>query len=173
MAALDSDAAKRGDKLELLKDSPRFPEVTRLRAAVAEAENNMKEILREIRRKMKDHSLNYVTVSQTEYLIELDPHRTAPTSWLKISSTKKVNRYHPEEVRNGMKELEVCRAKLEIACGVAWSDFLDTFRISVPGPFKSAVRALACLDCLMSLAKLATHPVSSRISYLQRECADS
>eukprot|EP00958_Prasinococcus_capsulatus_P014757 scaffold1554_cov401-Prasinococcus_capsulatus_cf.AAC.33 len=159
LCALNVEAAKKSDKVNLLKDSPRFPELGRLRTEVASSEDNMTEILRQIRRDMKDHSLKYVTVSQTEYLIELDTHRTPPKTWLKISSTKKVNRYHPAEVREGLKELEVSRAKLEIACGVAWSDFLDSFRTRVPGLFKSAVNALASLDCLKALAKLATHPV--------------
>ena len=74
--------------------------------------------------------------------------------WEKVCSTKKMNRFHPPEVKQGLQQLEVAREHLQAAALAAWEAFLGEFALHY-APFRAAVMALASLDALHSLATLA------------------
>ena len=55
-----------------------------------------------------------------------------------------------------VERLSVCRERLKIAAQEAWIDFLGRFADKYDS-FRFVVRHLATLDCLLSLAEVATH----------------
>ena len=77
--------------------------------------------------------------------------------WQKVSSTKKVNRYHPPEVRTALQALEISKEEYTATCKAAWKDFLTDFA-SQYGPFRATVQALAQLDALHSLSIASRNP---------------
>lgn len=77
--------------------------------------------------------------------------------WEKVCSTKKMNRFHPPEVKQGLQQLDVAKEHLQAAALAAWEAFLGEFALHY-APFRAAVMALASLDALHSLATLACNP---------------
>ncbi len=74
--------------------------------------------------------------------------------WEKVCSTKKMNRFHPPQVKQGLQQLEIAKEHLQAAALAAWEAFLGEFALHY-APFRGAVMALAALDALHSLATLA------------------
>ena len=74
--------------------------------------------------------------------------------WEKVCSTKKMNRFHPPEVKQGLQQLDIAKEHSQAAALAAWEAFLGEFALHY-APFRSAVMALASLDALHSLATLA------------------
>ena len=77
--------------------------------------------------------------------------------WQKVSSTKKVNRYHPPAVRSALQALEVAQEEYTATCKAAWKGFLEDFGNQY-GPFRATVQALAALDALHSLSIASRNP---------------
>lgn len=77
--------------------------------------------------------------------------------WEKVCSTKKMNRFHPPEVKQGLQQLDIAKEHLQAAALAAWEAFLGEFALHY-APFRGAVMALASLDALHSLATLACNP---------------
>ena len=78
-------------------------------------------------------------------------------SWVKISGTKKVARFHTPEVVKLIKERDQHREALAAACDDAFRDLLSDIGAKYQ-IFRDFVNALATLDCLLSLAKVAARP---------------
>ena len=77
--------------------------------------------------------------------------------WEKVCSTKKMNRFHPPEVKQGLQQLDIAKEHLQAAALAAWEAFLGEFSLHY-APFRAAVMALASLDALHSLATIACNP---------------
>ena len=82
------------------------------------------------------------------------PAASVAQDWALVSSTKKMHRYHPPEVVQGMEALARATELLQAAAKQAWQDFLTDFA-GLYAPFKAAVQAVAALDALNSLAIVA------------------
>ncbi|KAI5804205.1 muts domain V-domain-containing protein [Peziza echinospora] len=109
----------------------------------------------------KKKPIQFVTVSQIEYLVEVENTKEAlklvPASWMKISGTKKVSRFHTPEVVKLMAERDQLKESLAAECDYAFKAFLE----EISGKYqqlRDAVQALATLDCLCSLATVARLP---------------
>lgn len=74
-----------------------------------------------------------------------------PADWIKVNSTKKLNRFHPPNVLEALDSLALAKEELSAACGRAWDTFLADFA-SHYTDFRASVQALAALDSLHSLA---------------------
>lgn len=85
-------------------------------------------------------------------------HARVPSSWIKVNSTKKTNRYHPPEVLTALDRLTLAKEELAVACRTTWSNFLSGFG-KYYAHFQAAVQAVAALDCLHSLAILSRNQV--------------
>lgn len=81
-----------------------------------------------------------------------------PLNWVKVSSTKKTNRYHTPEVLSALDRLTLAKEELSVACRTTWSNFLSGFG-RYYAQFQAAVQAVAALDCLHSLAILSRNQV--------------
>lgn len=75
-----------------------------------------------------------------------------------VCATKKVCRYHPPEVTQGMAALARAQEQLQAACAAAWSQALRGFTAAHHAAFRAAVDAVAQLDALHSLALVASSP---------------
>ena len=91
--------------------------------------------------------------------------------WEKVCSTKKMNRFHPPEVKQGLQQLEVAREHLQAAALAAWEAFLGEFALHY-APFRAAVMALAALDALHSLATLACNTGYASNNFIIRHLYD-
>jgi hypothetical protein len=75
-----------------------------------------------------------------------------------VCATKKVCRYHPNEVKEGMAALARAQEQLQAACGAAWAALLRDFTSAHHAAFREAAAAVAQLDALHSLALVAASP---------------
>ncbi|GLJ42692.1 hypothetical protein SUGI_0885110 [Cryptomeria japonica] len=152
LSSLNKCAAMQGDKHNLfICAGNKFPEVAKCRAAVRAAEKLLDSFLPAFQKQLKLPNLEYLSVSGITHLIELPSATRVPSNWIKVSSTKKSNRYHPPEVLEALDKLAVAKEELTVACSKAWDDFLAEFAVQFMN-FRAAVQALAALDCLHSLA---------------------
>ena len=105
--------------------------------------------------------VTYATVAGIDYLIEVENSsasiKKVPASWAKISGTKKLSRFHPPEVVRLVRERDQHREALAAACDAAFKDLLLDIS-SKYQLFRDAVAGLATLDCLCSLATVASQP---------------
>eukprot|EP00850_Spirogloea_muscicola_P002457 SM000009S23586 [mRNA] locus=s9:964727:971847:+ [translate_table: standard] len=157
LSALDAEAASRGDKLSLLiTTGGRFSAVARCREGIKAAESRLSELLPDLRKLLRSPSLEFATVSGVLYLVEarVPVAQRVPGDWIKVSSTKRCNRYHPPVVLAAYNTLALAREELLAACNAGWHEFLGEFA-GLYADFRGAVRALAALDCLHSLALVA------------------
>ncbi|GBG59433.1 hypothetical protein CBR_g38458 [Chara braunii] len=154
LSAVNVTAAIAGDKLQLFNCSTgRFPEVARCKAAIKAAEKKLDDLLPELRKLLRMHSLQYTSVSGTHYLIEVPLDQRVPADWIKVTSTKKVHRYHPPAVLNAYDKLALAKEEHSASCSRAWETYLAEFSKHYTD-FRNAVQALAALDCLYALAIL-------------------
>ncbi|CAA6655635.1 unnamed protein product [Spirodela intermedia] len=155
VSCLNKDAADQGDMLHLFNLSQsEFPDVLASLTACRLAEERLDLLIIQYRKKLGIRNLEFATVSGTTHLIELASEKKVPSDWVKISSTKKVNRYHPPEVLKLLDELLLAKEEFAVTCKAAWNHFLTGFG-RYYAEFQAAVQALAALDCLYSLAFLA------------------
>ncbi|WVQ74512.1 hypothetical protein IAR50_004113 [Cryptococcus sp. DSM 104548] len=155
LGALDIREAKANNKADLWSDLDRYPGIQDVKDCMSVCESELDEHLREIRKVVKKPDLKYVTVSNIEYLVEVNNKmlKLVPPKWVKISSTKLVTRYHTPEVLELMKERERLKEQLS---NVAHQSFLNfQAEIAECHDFVVVSKQIAVIDCLMSLAQTA------------------
>ncbi|XP_078427460.1 homolog of DNA mismatch repair protein MSH3 isoform X2 [Wolffia australiana] len=158
LSCLNKDAAERGDKLHLFELSrDEFPDIMASQAACRLAEERLDSLITQYRKQLGMRNLEFTSVSGTTHLIELPVEKKVPADWVRVSSTKKSNRYHPPEVLGGLDDLMLAKEEFAVSCKAAWTHFLADFG-KYYAEFQAAVQALAALDCLYSLATLAKKP---------------
>ncbi|KAI9331538.1 muts domain V-domain-containing protein [Zopfochytrium polystomum] len=159
LGQINRDAAKANAKLNLFSDDEAFPEVAKLREALLQVEADFQEILKDIRKKMKMPSLQYTSVSGTDYQIEIKSQhvKSVPSSWQKISALKSVSRFHPPEVLEKIKEKNVLSERLAAAVDSAFLKFLHEVAEKYED-LRAVVQSMAVADCLLSMAKVASQP---------------
>ncbi|TYJ59150.1 hypothetical protein B9479_000139 [Cryptococcus floricola] len=160
LGALDMKEAKANNKADLWSDPDRYPDIQDVKDAslvlcMSVCESELDGHLREIRKVIKRPDLKYVTVSNIEYLVEVNNKslKLVPPKWVKISATKLVTRYHTPEVLQLTREREQLKEQLS---KVAHQSFLD-FQAEVAQchDFVVVSKQVAVIDCLMSLAQTA------------------
>ena len=129
----------------------------------------MQEELQNIRRIVRKPSLQYRTLrtginATVEFLVELrrTETRNVPPDWMQVSTTKEFIRYHTPRVLELMQRLALHREEIELEARNAWSHWLADVGAACAGPLRAAVRVLAQLDCLASLAVVARMPGYTR-----------
>ena len=157
LAELDEAAAQAGDKQNIFPATTaraRFPALAEAREMVTAAEEALEALLPGIRRQTKKEKLVYKTVHKEEYLVEVPTSLKVPSDWALLSSTKQHKRYRPAEVAEGMRSLARARERRAVAANEAWAQFLRAVGTHY-APLAAAVRSLAALDALLSLAAVA------------------
>ncbi|XP_034026554.1 DNA mismatch repair protein Msh3 isoform X2 [Thalassophryne amazonica] len=156
LKVLNEKAAKSGDKAELFSDLSSFPLLLERKDQIQTVLGEIQEHRKEIRTTLKAPTLDYVTVSGQEFLIEVKNSLSfsIPTDWVQISSTKTVIRYHSPFLVERYKKLLQLREQLLLDCQREWTRFLDQFGEHYH-TMKRAISHLATMDCLFSLAEVA------------------
>lgn len=153
---LNEQAAKVGDKTELFKDLSDFPLIKKKKDEIQEVTQSIQMHLQELRKILKLPSLQYVTVSGQEFMIEIKNSAISciPADWVKVGSTKAVSRFHPPFIVENYRRLNQLREQLVLDCSTEWLAFLENFGEHYHTLCK-AVNHLATVDCIFSLAKVA------------------
>ncbi len=92
-----------------------------------------------------------------------------PASWAKISGTKKVSRFHTPEVVRLIRERDQHKEALAAACDTAFAALLTEIAAKYQA-FRDCVQSLATLDCLLSLATVASQPGYVKPEFAEETC---
>ncbi|XP_052792557.1 DNA mismatch repair protein Msh3-like [Mya arenaria] len=171
---LDHKAAKENKKSELFLDTSSYPGLKKAVELIACVTGQLQEQRRHVRLVLGQPGLEFTTVMGVEFLVEVRNSNIAlvPKDWVKINSTKAVSRFHSPEIVSLYKELQQAREQRDIEAGVAWTCFLGEFS-SRYQRYKQAVRCVAEVDCLLSLAVLALQDSYCKPIILEdRRCLD-
>ncbi|UKZ77439.1 Mismatch repair protein msh3 [Trichoderma virens FT-333] len=160
-------AAKKDDKYGFFREEFHTEEIQDHQLGIAHVEHELDEHRAVAAGKIKQKTVEYVTVAGIEYLIAVPNKdiKNVPASWSKISGTKALSRFHTPEVIRLINERDQHREALAAACDKAFKDFLATIA-SEYQPLRDAISALATLDCLLSLSKVAAQPGYSKPTFL-------
>ena len=157
---ISTQDAKDNDKYNFFRESSETDDIKDHKVGILAVEQDLDEFRPVAAEKLKRKKpVDYVTVAGIEFLIELDNTqlKNVPASWAKISGTKKNSRYHPPEVVRLIRERDQHKEALANACDAAFADLLGEIGSKYQA-FRDCVQALATLDCLLSLADIATQP---------------
>lgn len=151
--------AKDNDKYNFFREGAETDDIKDHKVGILMVEQDLNEFKTVAAEKLKRKKVDYVTVAGIEFLIELENSqlKNVPASWTKISGTKKVSRYHPPEVVRLIRERDQHKEALANACDAAFADLLGEIGSKYQA-FRDCVQSLATLDCLLSLAEVATQP---------------
>ncbi|KAJ4421384.1 Mismatch repair protein msh3 [Gnomoniopsis sp. IMI 355080] len=165
---INPEAARRDDKYEFFRELEETEDITNSKWSIAAVEQELDAHRQEAASKLgKKGSVSYVTVAGIEFLIEV-PNidlKKVPASWIKISGTKKVSRFHTPEVVRLISERDQHKESLAAACDEAFRALLTSIAAAYQ-PLRDAVSAIATLDCLVSLSKVAALPGYSKPTFL-------
>lgn len=164
---INLDAARRDDKYGFFREDFQTEDIQDHQMGIAHVEHELNEHRAAAAQKLKKKKVDYVTVAGIEFLIEVANAdiKNVPASWSKISGTKKVSRFHTPEVVRLISERDQHREALAAACDTAFRDLLAEIAADYR-PLRDAVSALASLDCLLSLSKVAAQPGYTRPTFL-------
>ncbi|GFG34869.1 hypothetical protein Cfor_10396 [Coptotermes formosanus] len=153
---LNQQAARIGDKTQLLHDYSAFPAVTSRLEKISAVTQILQDLKPGIAQTLGLLKFDYVTVSGQEFLIEVKQHQklSVPHSWRKVSETKQVIRYQSSEVDTHVRKLNQLREQLVVDCHAAWLSFVAEFNAHYFA-HKKAVKNVAILDVLFSLVEVA------------------
>ncbi|KAK4691646.1 DNA mismatch repair protein MSH3, partial [Lecanoromycetidae sp. Uapishka_2] len=156
---INPEAAKADDKYSFFREEMESEEVMNHKLGIACVEQELDAHRAIAAEKVKKKKVDYVTVAGIEFLIEVDNNqlKNVPASWAKISGTKKVSRFHTPEVVRLIRERDQHKEALAAACDVAFAKLLADISSKYQS-FRDCVQALATLDCLLSLATIASQP---------------
>jgi len=156
---INPQAAKDDDKYAFFRDDQETDAITEHKLGIASVEHELDAHRAVAAEKVRRKKVDYVTVAGIEYLIEIENTqlKNVPASWAKISGTKKVSRFHTPEVVRLIRERDQHKEALAAACDKAFATFLTEISNNYQS-FRDCVQALATLDCLLSLAAVASQP---------------
>lgn len=164
---INLQAARKDDKYDFFRDEYQTEDIQDHQLGIAHVEHELDAHLAVAAQKIKKKKVDYVTVAGIEFLIEVPNGdiKNVPASWSKISGTKKVSRFHTPEVLRFISERDQHREALAAACDKAFKDLLAEISSDYQ-PLRDAVSALATLDCLLSLSKVASQPGYNKPNFI-------
>lgn len=165
---INPEAARRDDKYEFFRETEETDDISTHKLGIAAVEQELDEHRQVAAQKLgKKSSVDYATVAGIDFLIEVPNAelKKVPASWIKISGTKKVSRFHTPEVVHLISERDQHKESLAAACDQAFRSLLTSISAAYQ-PLRDAVSALATLDCLISLSKVASLPGYSKPTFL-------
>ncbi|KAI1821247.1 muts domain V-domain-containing protein [Xylaria intraflava] len=157
---INAEAARANDKYAFFREAEETEDITDHKLGIASVEQELDAHRKVAATKLNKKSpVSYVTVAGIEFLIEVPNSdlKHVPASWMKISGTKKLSRFHTPEVIRLISERDQHKEALSAACDVAFSSLLQSVASDYQ-PLRDAVSSLAALDCLLSLSKVAALP---------------
>ncbi|KDN63569.1 putative MutS domain V [Colletotrichum sublineola] len=165
---INPEAARRDDKYNFFRESEQTEDIEDHKMGIVAVEQSLDEHRSEAASSLsRKKAVDYVTVSGIEYLIEVNNTdlKSVPASWIKISGTKKVSRFHTPTVVRLIAERDQHREALAAACDAAFTSLLHAIADAYQ-PLRDAVSSLATLDCLLSLSRVAALPGYTKPAFL-------
>ncbi|KAL0781712.1 hypothetical protein CaCOL14_003047 [Colletotrichum acutatum] len=165
---INPEAARKDDKYNFFRESEQTEDIEDHKMGIVSVEQSLDEHRADAAASLKRKKpVDYVTVSGIEFLIEVPNTdlKSVPASWIKISGTKKLSRFHTPVVVRLIAERDQHREALAAACDAAFSALLRTIADAYQ-PLRDAVSSLATLDCLLSLSRVAALPGYSKPTFL-------
>jgi len=168
---INPEAAKADDKYAFFRDDMESEDIVTHKLGIASVEQDLDAHRAVAADKIKKKRVDYVTSSGIEYLIEVDNTllKNVPVSWAKISGTKKVSRFHTPEAIRLIRERDQHKEALAASCDIAYANMLAEISTKYQS-FRDCVQALATLDCLLSLAVIASQPGYVKPEYTDETC---
>ncbi|KAI1813011.1 muts domain V-domain-containing protein [Poronia punctata] len=157
---INAEAARVDDKYAFFREAEETEAITDQKLGIASVEQELDAHRKTAAEKLgKKTPVTYVTVAGIEYLIEVSNTdlKRVPASWIKISGTKKLSRFHTPEVVRLISERDQHKEALSAACDTAFASLLQSIASDYQ-PLRDAVSSLATIDCLLSLSKVAALP---------------
>ncbi|ERS95715.1 hypothetical protein HMPREF1624_07790 [Sporothrix schenckii ATCC 58251] len=157
---INGDAARRDDKYAFFREAHETADMAGYKMGIAAVEMDLEAHRADIASALaKKNKPPYVTVAGIEYLVEVlnTDLRRVPASWVKVSGTKRASRFHTPTVVRLLRERDQHKEALAAACDAAFAALLADLAACYQ-PLRDAVAALATLDALLSLARVAALP---------------
>ncbi|KAI9843186.1 MAG: Mismatch repair protein msh3 [Sclerophora amabilis] len=156
---INPDAARKDDKYCFFRDDEETEDITEQKLGIASVEHELDVHRPVAAEKIRKKKVDFVTVAGIEYLIEIDNKqlKNVPASWAKISGTRSVSRFHTPEVVRLIRERDQHKEALAAACDDAFAALLTSISEQYQS-LRDTIQALATLDCLLSLATVASQP---------------
>ncbi|KAI9655640.1 MAG: Mismatch repair protein msh3 [Alyxoria varia] len=168
---INPDAAREDEKYAFFREEHETEDIQNHKVAINTVEQDLDEHRKEAAEKLRKRDVVYVTVSGIDYLIEVDNtyEKNVPPSWVKISGTKKLSRFHTPEVVKLIRERDQHQEALAAACDDAHRGLLTDISQHYQA-LRDCVLSLATLDCLLSLAEVASRPNYCKPSFTDETC---
>eukprot|EP01126_Amoeba_proteus_P050666 TRINITY_DN6000_c0_g1_i19.p1 TRINITY_DN6000_c0_g1~~TRINITY_DN6000_c0_g1_i19.p1 ORF type:complete len:1006 (-),score=192.55 TRINITY_DN6000_c0_g1_i19:743-3760(-) len=147
-----------------------FPALTKQKKVISTIEQQLQEHLKDIRKILDIPSLQYKTVSNIEYLVEVKGTQSkhVPNNWILISGTKTLTRYHTPLIKELIPKLVLARECVALEAKHAWDSFLGQFAAKYE-KFRKFVNVISVLDVLSSFSTLASREGYCKPSILSLE----
>ncbi|KAI0486467.1 muts domain V-domain-containing protein [Xylaria cf. heliscus] len=165
---INAQAARADDKYAFFRETEETEAITDHKLGIASVEQELDAHRKVAASKLNKKSpVSYVTVAGIEYLVEVSNAdlKHVPASWIKISGTKKLSRFHTPEVVRLISERDQHKEALSAACDAAFASLLQSIASDYQ-PLRDAISSLATLDCLLSLSKVASLPGYTKPQFL-------
>ena len=168
---INPEAAKADDKYAFFRENNESDDIMTHKLGIASVEQDLDAHRAVAANTVKKKKVDYVTVAGIEYLIEVDNTqlKNVPASWAKISGTKKVSRFHTPDAIRLIRERDQHKEALAASCDTAFAELLADISTKYQS-FRDCVQALATLDCLLSLATIASQPGYVKPEYTNETC---
>ena len=170
---INMHAAKSDDKYALFRESEETEEISEEKLGIGAVEHELQEHREVAGETLGKKKVDYATVAGIDHLIEVENSssiiKRVPASWVKVSGTKKVSRFHTPEVIQLLRQRDQHKEALAAACDKAFISLLAEISTHYQS-FRDCVQSLATLDCLISLATIASQPGYSKPEYTDEAC---
>lgn len=154
-------AAQKDDKYGFFRDEYETESIQDHKVGIVSIEYDLEVHKAAIAGLLRKKNVEYVASSGIEFLIEIEnasPQlKLVPASWIKISGTKKISRFHTPEIVKFIRERDQHKESLTNACNAAFDTLLTEIGTKYQS-FRDVIQSLATLDCLCSLAEVAVQP---------------
>ena len=157
---INPEAARKDDKYAFFREEDESESIGDHKLGIAAVEQELDSQRSAAASKLgKTKPISYTTVAGIEYLIEVSNTdlKHVPASWVKISGTKKVSRFHTPDVIRLLRERDQHKESLSAACDIAFSSLLSSISAHY-ALLRDSIANLSTLDCLLSLATVASFP---------------
>ncbi|XP_063237224.1 DNA mismatch repair protein Msh3-like isoform X2 [Bacillus rossius redtenbacheri] len=151
---INKDTARSGDKRNLLLDYSGFPDLLERLSRVEAISHRLEALGVALGEALGVEDFQFASVSGQDYLVDMKAGQPAPNTWRIVSQTKTHVRYRTPEVDALSSELSRLQEDILSDSQAAWFQFLQSLN-SRYFDYKTAVRNLATVDVLSSLAKAA------------------
>ncbi|RDW94014.1 mismatch repair protein MSH3 [Aspergillus mulundensis] len=170
---INMHAARNDDKYEFFREEEETEEISEHKLGIGAIEHELEEHRPVAGEALGKRTVTYATVAGIEYLIEVENNSPAikrvPASWVKISGTKKLSRFHTPDVIKMIRQRDQHREALAAACDKAFLALQAEIAASYQ-TLRDCVQSLATLDCLLSLATIASQPGYVKPEYTEETC---